>query len=79
VSDEPVSKDFVDRAIRAEHDLTAEKLSGAEKLEDQKFKSRDDAIKLLAEGVKSQKAVYLAIGIASLSVVLNLILKFLVK
>jgi hypothetical protein len=79
MSEEPASKEFVDRAVKAEHDLTVEKLAGAEKLEDQKFKSRDEAIKLLADGVKNQKAVYLAVGLALLSVVLNLVLKFLVK
>jgi hypothetical protein len=68
MSDEPVSKDFVDRAIQAERLLT-----------DEKFRSRDNAIKLLADGVSGQKAVYLAIGIAVLSFLLTLALKFFVK
>jgi hypothetical protein len=68
MSDEPVTKDFVDRAIQAERLLT-----------DEKFRSRDNAIKLLADGVSGQKAVYLAIGIAVLSFLLTLALKFFVK
>jgi hypothetical protein len=66
--EEQVTKDFVDRAIRAERELT-----------DQKFKSRDEAIRLLADGVKGQKAIYVAIGLALLSFMLSLVLKFLVK
>jgi hypothetical protein len=66
--DEPVTKDFVDRAIAAERELTEEK-----------FRSRDNAIKLLADGVKGQKAIYVAIGLGVLSFMLSLVLKFLVK
>lgn len=68
MSEEPVSKDFVDRAIAAERTLT-----------DEKFKSRDNAIKLLADGVSGQRAIYVAIGLSVLSAVLALVLKFLVK
>jgi len=63
-----VDKDFVDRAIAAERTLT-----------DEKFKSRDNAIKLLADGVSGQRAIYVAIGLSVLSAVLALVLKFLVK
>ena len=66
--DDPVDKDFVDRAIAAERRwITSE------------FKSRDDALKLLADGVRGQKAVYLAIGLAVLAILGELVLKFVVK
>jgi hypothetical protein len=68
MSEEPASKDFVDRSIAAERTLT-----------DEKFKSRDNAIKLLADGVSGQRAIYVAIGLSVLSAVLALVLKFLVK
>jgi hypothetical protein len=66
--EEPASKEFVDRSIKAEREVT-----------DEKFRSRDNAIKLLAEGVSGQKATHLAIGISILSFLLTLALKFLVR
>jgi hypothetical protein len=47
-------KDILDRSIKAERELT-----------DEKFRSRDQAIMLLA----GQRAVYLAIGLAILALV----------
>jgi len=49
VSDE-VTKDFVDRAIRGERDLT-----------DEKFKSRDLAIKTLAEGKQDRTGTVISV------------------
>jgi hypothetical protein len=63
-----IDKDFVDRAIQSERLLT-----------DEKFRSRDNAIKLLADGVSGQKTTHLAIGISILTFLLTLALKFLVK
>lgn len=57
----PEDKDFVDRAIKCERELT-----------DEKFRSRDLAISLLA----GNKAHYMAVA---LSILIPLILKFLVK
>jgi hypothetical protein len=75
VSEDPVSKDFVDRAIKAERAVT-----------DKQFEARDKAIGLLADNVSSQKAVHIAIGIALLSFLLSaalgvalVTLKFLVR
>jgi hypothetical protein len=65
---EKVTKDFVDRAIQSERLLT-----------DEKFRPRDNAIKLLADGVSGQKTTHLAIGISILTFLLTLALKFLVK
>jgi hypothetical protein len=67
-NEESASKDFVDRSILAERLLT-----------DEKFRSRDDAIKLLAQGISGQKATHIAIGISILSFLLTLALKFLVR
>jgi hypothetical protein len=66
--EDSVSKDFVDRCILSERALT-----------DEKFRSRDNAIKLLADGVSGQKATHIAIGISILSFLLTLALKFLVR
>jgi hypothetical protein len=51
VSEETASKDFVDRAIAA-----------AEKLTDEKFKSRDGAITLLRTEKKDATATYIALA-----------------
>ena len=66
--DDQVTKDFVDRAIESERELT-----------DEKFRSRDNAIKLLADNVKGQKGVYLAIGLVFIGGLLNLVWNFLVN
>jgi len=65
--DDPVLKDFVDRAILAERRVT-----------DKQFESRDLALKVLADGASNQKSVHLAIGIAVLSVILSPIVSFLI-
>jgi hypothetical protein len=54
VADEAITKDFVDRAIAAERQLT-----------DEKFKSRDKAIELLASKAPTYIALAaLALGLA---------------
>jgi hypothetical protein len=68
MADDFATKDLVDRALTAERALT-----------DEKFRSRDHALTLLAEGLKSQKAVYVAIGLSLLGIVMPFILKFVVK
>lgn len=77
MSDEPVSRPLFDLALKYEREitklqlsaateLTAVKLAAAEELTNTKIAARDGAIKLLADNVKGQKAVYAAVGISIL-------------
>lgn len=56
MSEDPASKDFVDRAVRADRDLTVAELAAAEKLTDEKFRSRDLAINVLTKSNEALSA-----------------------
>jgi hypothetical protein len=67
MSDEPATKDFIDRVINAERLLT-----------DEKFRSRDEAVRLLVASSKDDQAKYIAIAgviLGAISVIIT-VLKF---